>query len=95
MTDFDPNEPQATEGAGQSAIMSQLSGGGGEFDVATATAPKRTLPLQAISVGVVLIIAAVTLMLMRQQGTRAGIDVAPRSNNKWRRCANWAAICLV
>src|SRR5690606_14270538 len=54
-------------------------GGGGEtgaeeFDLTMASAPRRSLPLQAMAVGLVLVVAAGSLFLMRRQGTRAGID---------------------
>ncbi len=82
MTDFDlPGEADQDTAQSQS-LLAQIGGasgggadaGGGEFDVTTATAPKKTLPLQAIAVGLVLLIAAGALFLMRRQGTRAGID---------------------
>ncbi|MFG0286493.1 MAG: hypothetical protein ACF8R7_18925 [Phycisphaerales bacterium JB039] len=78
MTDFNMPEDGAHDEAAQSqSIMTQLSGGSGggdDFDVATASAPKKTLPLQAMAVGLVLIVAAGALFLMRREGTKVGIE---------------------
>lgn len=80
MTDFDLNKAGPDEAAETNAIISQIHGGGGggegaeEFDLTMATAPKKALPLQAIAVGLVLVVGAGALYLMRQQGMRAGID---------------------
>lgn len=80
MTDFNLNDPAPGDDARQTnAIVSQLHGAGGqqggeEFDLTMATGTSRSLPLQAMAVGLVLIVAAGSLFLMRRQGTRAGID---------------------
>ena len=75
MTDFNVPEGGAHEDAAQSqSIMTQLGGSGGDdFDVTSASAPNKTLPLQAIAIGLVLVIAAGALFLMRREGTRAGM----------------------
>lgn len=83
MTDFDLNKATAggDEATETNTIISQLHGGGGgggedagEFDLTMASAAKKSLPLQAIAVGLVLVVGAGSLYLMRQQGMRAGID---------------------
>lgn len=81
MTDFNLNDAASGDDASQTnSIVSQLHGGSGgqkgpeEFDLTMASSPSRALPLQAMAVGLVLVIAAGSLFLMRRQGTRAGID---------------------